>query len=92
MRSIGAEVNRIENALPVGLFFAGANLPRQQPREVDAVRIHVGDEVGVVAVVPEDVLVGVDEHSDRKDIVSFGVVARAAREKKPRDIARGSIG
>jgi hypothetical protein len=36
------------------------NLPAQQPRLPDAVRIQVGDEVGIIAAVPENVLVRIN--------------------------------
>ena len=60
--AVGSRVDRVEHASPLRLPLGGRDLPRQQPGDINAVSVHVGDEIGVVAVVPEDVLMGVDNH------------------------------
>jgi len=61
MRTVGREVGRVVNVVVFRRLVQVAQLPREQPRVADAVRIHVGDEAVLVALVPADVLVGVNE-------------------------------
>lgn len=63
MRAVVAAVKRVENAVRTGRIFMRRDFPGQQPRAFNAVRVHVGDEIGIVAVMPENMLVGVDETS-----------------------------
>jgi len=47
----------------VGIRRMLRNLPRQEPGQADSVLVHVADETGVIAAVPENVLMGVDDHA-----------------------------
>ena len=44
-----------------GILLGGAEAPREQPGGGDAVGVEVGDEAVFVALVPADMLVGIDD-------------------------------
>src|ERR1051326_5775713 len=58
--AIRPHVERIEHVVILGTVFGWRDFPREQPRVLDPVRVHVRDQATVVLAVPEDVLVGIN--------------------------------
>ena len=60
MCPVVAAIERIQNAVITRRIFARHNFPRQKPRAFDAVCVHVGDKIGVAPMMPENVLVRIN--------------------------------
>jgi hypothetical protein len=61
MRAVGCEVRRVEHMVVFRRLLPVMQLPGKEPGVGDAVGVHIGDEAVFIALVPADVLVGVNE-------------------------------
>ena len=61
MRAVGQGEGRVEIGGVLGGLLGGAEAPGEQPGIVDAVGIEVGDEAVLIAPVPADMLVGIND-------------------------------
>jgi hypothetical protein len=61
VRTVGGEESGVERVIVFRRLLVAVQLPGEQPRVGDAMGVEVGDEAVFVALVPADVLVGVNE-------------------------------
>jgi hypothetical protein len=73
VRTVGGEVRGVEHVVVFRRLLVAMQLPGEQPGVGDAVGVDIGDEAVLIALVPADVLVGINEARGR----GHGVEERA---------------